>query len=375
MGNNVRNSTQIQLLISANPHRWGSMDWRRFTLIREMQVPEHPELLTVGAYVARHNALGSVGTTTNARRYLRYMVERGQMVLPGVTVTRRAPRAVHTAIALPIAANLDDFTFGVEIECVLPRGTGADEVARTLTDAGIDTRIEHLSHGTRTWWKIVTDSSIGDYTRGREFVSPPLRGQDGLRQVEQVCQKLTALGCKVNKFCGLHVHVGNAANNNNAAYFSRMLTLYARNESTIDTLLAPSRRGRSGGHGFCNSVRFPSLNAQTVEEVCRSVGCTGARSSARYRKLNIDCWWSQRTIEFRQHQGSVDADKVCNWIQFCLHVAKFAASGAELPVAGDLPLLLNTLGLSTELQSFFVARAEYFAAREARALTQGRMAA
>jgi Putative amidoligase enzyme len=358
----IRLSTEIQLTVSRNPHRWGSMDWRRFNLIQILNT-ELGRTPSVGEYIVRHNALGNVGNTWNAKRYLRYMVERSQMTLPGVTFTRRAPRDRAPANLAPIAVDLNDFTFGVELECYLPRGVSAQEIAAQLVAVGVDTRVETLSHTARTWWKIVTDGSLHDYNTGREFVSPPLSGQEGLRQVELVCRKLSSLGCKVNKHCGLHVHVGQEANSNNAAYFSRLLQLYRWNENAIDTIMAPSRRGSYGGNGFCGAVREPSRTATTVAEVCRSVGATGSRSAARYRKLNVDCWWSQRTVEFRQHQGTVEADKTCNWVQFCLRFAALAASNQELPRQADLPTLLTALGLSDELQTFFKNRAAYFAAR------------
>ena len=107
----IRLSTEIQLTISRNPHRWGSMDWRRFNLIQTLNV-ELGRFPTVREYVERHNALGNVGSTWNAKRYLRYMVERHQMTLPGVTFTTRAPRDRAPALLAPIAVDLNDFTFG-----------------------------------------------------------------------------------------------------------------------------------------------------------------------------------------------------------------------------------------------------------------------
>src|SRR5262245_56917096 len=125
----IRRTTEIRLLISANPHRIGTMDWIRFNLIRDL-IGQNSNTL-VGYFIDRHNAHGGVGNTWNAKRYLRYMVERGQMQLPGITFPPRAPRERRQAvpaILLPIASELDDFTFGVEIECFIPSEMSRNEV-------------------------------------------------------------------------------------------------------------------------------------------------------------------------------------------------------------------------------------------------------
>ena len=41
----------------------------------------------------------------------------------------------------------------------------------------------------------------------------------------------------------------------------------------------------------------------------------GARSSCRYYKINFQAFATHGTIEFRQHSGTLDADKAANWVR------------------------------------------------------------
>jgi hypothetical protein len=42
-------------------------------------------------------------------------------------------------------------------------------------------------------------------------------------------------------------------------------------------------------------------------------------SISRYRKVNIASFNRHGTIEFRQHEGTMDPDRILNWVQFCTH--------------------------------------------------------
>src|SRR6516165_10777796 len=115
------NTTLIVRNREFNPHRRGSLDARRWALLVSG--------MTVGDFVAAHNgfgplgagpthdpAVGELGGEWHAKRYLKVMVERGWLTLPGYTFVRRGPRV---AITTPLATDLDAFSFGPEIECFL----------------------------------------------------------------------------------------------------------------------------------------------------------------------------------------------------------------------------------------------------------------
>ena len=97
------------------------------------------------------------------------------------------------------AVNVNDLTFGVELEVTLPAGT----CSVGGYHAGV--QVPALPPG----WKAERDSSIqpGPGYMAAEVVSPVLKGADGLRQLKTVCDWLNSVGAKVNRSTGFHVHV------------------------------------------------------------------------------------------------------------------------------------------------------------------------
>lgn len=97
-----------------------------------------------------------------------------------------------------------EVTFGVEIECNFPstnyRAVGLQNGSyhHGLPVPGFDT------------WKAADDSSLraNPGYQAVEFVSPILKGKDGLVKLVEFVDWLNENGVIVNDSCGLHVHVG-----------------------------------------------------------------------------------------------------------------------------------------------------------------------
>lgn len=284
----------------------------------------------------------------------------------------RVLRSVHESLALGTSrlawlraqlepVPVDGQTLGVELECILPRGCSRDDLVNALTAAGIQARSEHLNHTTTNNWKITTDGSLGDYAQGVEVVSPALSGEAGFDQLRKVCGVLTALRAKITRRCGLHVHVG--ARQRNVGFFKHLVKIYAQFEPVIDSLVAPSRRGYA--NNFCAPVRVSEQlwnEATTIQEVARSIGQSGNRDTTRYKKLNLNAYWQHGTVEFRQHQGTVDVTKVENWVRLCMRITA-KATEVELPRPNEFTLetLLTTVAASQVERAYFTARQTQFA--------------
>ena len=233
-----------------------------------------------------------------------------------------------------------DASFGVEIECYLPDGESMASAAAAVTHrlgALGSCKVESYNHGSRTWWKVVTDGSLNDYSRGVEFVSPILKGDDGLKQVDAVCRALTDFGCTVSKRCGFHVHVG-VGYGPSVDFYKNLVKLYALYEPVIDSLMPMSRRGNT--NQFCRSHVAANLSAlasaTSLEQV--TVAATNLRSNGgrRFFKLNLDAYARHKTVEFRQHSGTVDSPKALRWTVLCLrmvHAAKGSLSLGSAPAA------------------------------------------
>lgn len=254
-------------------------------------------------------------------------------------------------------------TFGIEIELMLPRNLTSNGLAEKIRQAGVMCNEERGStiHATRTYWKIVGDGSLRSYN-GRELVSPPLSGEEGFAQIRKVGQVLTANNCKVNLRCGFHVHVGIARHSVDT--WRRVFKIFKKWEPAIDSFMAPSRRG----NGYCGSLlmldphRFAT--ATTLNDLRSAVGqsTNDPRSPQRYRKVNFLAMLQHRTVEFRQHQGTVDSQKMEMWVKFILRCV--AKSESEYGSLDDQPSnlfsLLSFVGCTETEKNFFNGRAQYF---------------
>jgi len=220
-------------------------------------------------------------------------------------------------------------TYGVEIECILPSNVTRATLARDITAAGIPCREEALNHSVPSMWKTTTDGSIG--YGNAEIVSPPLLGDAGFREIDVLCGVLAQRNVRINTSCGLHVHIGaQRPRPLDLAALKRLALLYVENESYLDAVQPPSRRGNSST--YCQGVatvnpdmiaRCTDLNQLlTVLYYKRMPHRTerfgsGHGDARRYTKINMVPFLPKGTIEFRQHAGTVSAEKIRNWVLLC----------------------------------------------------------
>ena len=214
-------------------------------------------------------------------------------------------------------------TFGIEIEAF---GLEKQELKEELNRAGIETEIEGYNHITRTHWKIVSDSSIsGD--NSFEIVSPKLQGEDGLRQLKTVVLILRGLEAQVNRTCGLHIHFD--ASEFSAETWKNIYKNYAKLEKVIDSFMPESRR--ENNNNFCRSVRVRNFerkideitNLQDAEAAVRRLH-RELTNSSRFYKVNAEAYFRHRSIEFRQHSGTINFKKISNWILFLARFIEFS---------------------------------------------------
>lgn len=223
-------------------------------------------------------------------------------------------------------------TFGIEMEFVNNTYT-TGQIANKITEAGVECYAEYYNHTTRQWWKIVTDASCGF-----ELVSPPLSGAEAFEQIKIVCKVLDECGSKVNKKCGLHIHHG--ANDFTIDTFKNLFNLYVRFESTIDSMMPTSRRDNN--NSYCRSMRGicslnPTSRKAKIDSILERIkDCTtvdelrNIYSGNRYHKLNAEAYVKHGTIEFRQHSGTLDAEKIINWVIFTQAMINAAFAGMNI---------------------------------------------
>lgn len=202
--------------------------------------------------------------------------------------------------------------FGIEIEA---HGVSRSKVLTAIRAKGVRIEDENYNHTTRGWWKIVSDSSInGD--NGFEIVSPILEGEAGLEELKKVCEALTEVRAKINKSCGMHVHFD--ASGMGIGEVKNLMLNYAAYENHIDSILPNSRRGNT--NTYCQSLKNDKAKIEAatgIRELANAIG-------TRYRKINLQSFVRHGSIEFRQHSGTVEFEKIKNWVLFLHNLVDFS---------------------------------------------------
>jgi hypothetical protein len=167
-----------------------------------------------------------------------------------------------------------------------------------------------------------------------EIVLPPLAPCDfAWDYIKSICRVLESVGASVNSKCGLHVHIGNAPLIESASatrfcgdsirvkeetgrfvvgqYFQEPMDFvavqdimyrYTRQQSTINTMFPRSRTDNR----YCAPLSVAGIElARTISDL----------TFGKFTSINLETW-ARGTIEFRQASGTVEADKIINWVKF-----------------------------------------------------------
>ncbi len=261
-----------------------------------------------------------------------------------------SPAALTVQLA-PVNLDLDlsNFTFGIEIECYLTNAVTRTGVQTALTAAGVTVQNEMYNHQLRDHWKITTDGSL-QRGNGIEIVSPILKGVAGMEMMQKVLTVVEGLGLVVRKDCGFHVHVG--ARDMPVMFFKNLLNLYSHYETAIDSVTSKSRRGNGNRYARSTKQRMQIVGAavnaaDTIEAVALAyAGSSYSRRVEqidRYYKVNLASFWRHGTVEFRQHQGTVNSAKATSWVTLCLRIVAAAVAGITPEGADDLQVLAEKL--------------------------------
>lgn len=197
--------------------------------------------------------------------------------------------------------------FGIEMEIA---GIGIDVSVHALRAAGLNARQEFYNHNDHAddVWKVTTDASVA---HGHEIVSPILHGEEGLRSAMRAANALEEAGAIINRTCGFHVHFN--ATDLTVDEVRMICTRYMAHEKEIDAFMPKSRR--ENANHFCLSTERCFANNAGFQNA-RNLDALARSSRGRYYKVNLQAYLAHHTIEFRQHSGTVDAQKISNWVRF-----------------------------------------------------------
>lgn len=208
--------------------------------------------------------------------------------------------------------------FGVEIECFTRGGHSRQSVAAAIMNLGYAAHSAMYTGQDYNVWQIKPDGSLTAPGFCLEVVAPTLVPTDAnIDQVRKVANWLLANGFDVNKSMGLHIHVD--ASDMSPSEAAAVALRYHHRQAEIDAILAPSRRG---------AFYADRLYGSSLDKVERAANGRRAIWTHAERRVSVNLEHmhkgaSARRIEFRQHHGTVDADKILGWHRFlCEFVAE-----------------------------------------------------
>jgi hypothetical protein len=149
--------------------------------------------------------------------------------------------------------------------------------------------------------------------------------------VSEVTKILAVNGCSVDKSCGLHVHL-DARNDDVRAMFDKLLD----QQSTLFALVPSSRRDNQ----YCRPT-------------ARKDFCKGSR----YKTINSLSFRKYKTLEVRLHGGTIDPNKIINWITL---LTTIAYNTQEITQSRSVKTLLAKLPFGEPLKEWYLERAVKF---------------
>lgn len=223
------------------------------------------------------------------------------------------PHAVARNAAKTVRRNAMKVRFGVEVEFT---GISRERAAEAIKAAGHDARVEGYNHATRKHVKIVSDASVtgSPSNMGGEAVLPPVAGEAGLAMVADVLNALRDAGARVDRSCGLHVHLDTKGLTGEGV--ARLAEALYAAQPMLRAFVTASRAQQY----YCQPTRRSTVDRFAAAVRGAYYSPNRGESSERYAAVNVLAYGRHGTIECRLHGGSLNADKVTAWIEMLLAI-------------------------------------------------------
>jgi len=261
-----------------------------------------------------------------------------------------------------VSSKAERFTFGVEIECLIPQA----KVQELRISIGSYHHGYPLPAPFPQGWTAERDGSLRTNRRDYlpvEIVSPILKGRAGIEQVKQVAQLLKGLGGRVNVSTGLHVHIGceSVVGQDSTAvaeWVAKLLYQMAMHETAVYASTGTHRRENGS---YARSIKRQKEDADRIRKAKtpsrkREELSWVVSQTARYQSLNLTNLFTHKaTVEVRAFAGTVEWAKIVGHISTCLALAERATETTRMDwetVASERTYHVRGKGLR-ELNRFF----------------------
>lgn len=185
-------------------------------------------------------------------------------------------------------------------------------------------------------WKdsVVKDGSLHG-AQAHEVNTQPTNGDAFLNHIQEICDGYKAVEASASGDCGLHVHV----DTRDFAFYDvrRLILTYTKVEQALFELCNALRLNQHYsqicGQNYTNMSADPQLFKRQILGSFYQYGSLEGQKllpkrggnrhvfsqkrekyvDIRYRALNVHSHFYRKSIEFRHHEGTVDAKEIINW--------------------------------------------------------------
>jgi hypothetical protein len=220
--------------------------------------------------------------------------------------------------------NAADSYVGVEIECFVPESIGRERLAEVFLSLNLEDCIE-----------VKSDGSIRPYSGHKGIELTVLARQSEVADVlRRTCEALVILKARVNKSCGLHVHI-DMRHRDPSISGERLV----KSQALLYKVVPASRRNNS----YCKRTK-------------KRADLYGYQCAGRYQAINFVSLDRHNTIEVRLHSGTTDYSKILNWVQLLLTIADTDFSKSPRTIAG----WVKGLQLDAAMKRYLLSREAKF---------------
>lgn len=279
---------------------------------------------------------------------------------------------------------------GIELEAVPETKGGAVSTYTHLN--GIKKLLPSIlpyEYGVTHDGSVRVDFGIDGVVEGIEFVTPP-RSMIGAEEcISTLCKTVKSIGMTVNKTCGVHVHIGLDGIKNDPVKLAHLLrTIYAV-EDILYSVNPPSRWTNKYCRSLSDKYSFEDFHRPTTVEWFESVwygskslmdlkhfkshkynGGVDSSQDTRYCGVNFHSAFTNGTIEFRHHAGSLNSEKILGWVGLLLTIVDYAENRYNDQHVHDLyqaetttekmKLFFTYFDVPEEIKSYVKKRVEEF---------------
>lgn len=184
---------------------------------------------------------------------------------------------------------------------------------------GIELEFDNV-YENKSSWKQVGDGSLS--SSGGEFLSGPLRGEDGINNVNTNVKKIKG---NIRRNCGFHLHIDMTSEE--MSNVKNVVMTAIGMEDYIFSLVSKSRRDNR----YCMKLKDrlsdlinSNLDNWTYYEGYNKNITADKYNDKRYEWINSHSYFYRGTLEIRVHQGTGNPEKVLRWAELWLKIADWA---------------------------------------------------